>query len=66
MKATLVRGVNTSPYSVKDVDRNELLDVSRAARLRRHEWANRGRGRVPDPQWPALVGDTPAGSAGEP
>ena len=29
MKATLVRGVNTSPYRVKDVDRNELLDVSR-------------------------------------
>jgi len=31
MKATLVRGVNTSPYSVKDVDRNELLDVNRPA-----------------------------------
>ena len=27
MKATLVRGVNTSPYSVKNVDRNSMMNV---------------------------------------
>ena len=28
MKATLVRGVNTSPYSVKNVDRNSMMNVT--------------------------------------